>query len=122
MFRKPATAFAATMPALFADHATAQAVGAERAELASRLEEGYAETRRSLGVACNGTIFDVLSSAKETWSLPVAHPQGRSRLVATGQAWQNRPLAGAGFGGLITLGWRLRMPHAPEKIQSGSIA
>ena len=53
MIRKPATACAATMPALFADHATAQAVGLERAELVSRLEEGYAETRRPLGVACN---------------------------------------------------------------------
>lgn len=122
MIRKPATACAATMPALFADHATAQAVGLERAELVSRLEEGYAETRRPLGVACNGTIFDVLSSAKETWSLPLALPKGRSCLVATGEAWRNRPLAGAGFGGLITLAGRLRMPHAPEKIQSGSIA
>ncbi len=91
MFREPAAALAATMLVVAADHATAQAVCAERAELASRLENRYTEFPRALGLASNGTVFELFTSRKGTWSLLVSHPNGRSCLVATGEAWESRP-------------------------------
>ena len=91
MFRKPAAALAAMMLVVSANHATAQAVCAERAELVSRLESRYTEFPRSLGLASNGTVFEVFTSRKGTWSLPVTQPNGRSRPVAAGEAWESRP-------------------------------
>ncbi len=90
MLRKSTPARVATMPVLFVNHAAAEAVCAERAEPVGRLEAGYAETRRSLDLATNGTSFGVFTPAKDTWSLPVTHPDGQIRLVATGEVWPDR--------------------------------
>lgn len=98
MFRKLAAALAATMLVVAVDQATAQTVCAERAELASRLESRYTEFPRSLGLASNGTVFEVFTSRKGTWSLLVTHPDGRSCLVAAGEAWENLPLPVKGSG------------------------
>ncbi len=92
MLRKLTTAVGTMMLVLLANDATAQAVCAERAELVSRLEKGYAESRRSLGLASNGAVFEVFLSEKGTWSLLVTHPDGQSCLVASGEAWENLPL------------------------------
>ncbi len=92
MLRKLTTALGTMMLVLLANDATAQAVCAERAELVSRLEKGYAESPRSLGLASNGAVFEVFISAKGTWSLLVTLPNGQSCLVAAGEAWENLPL------------------------------
>lgn len=92
MLRKLVTALGAMMLVLLANDATAQTVCGERAELVSRLEKGYAESPRSLGLASNGTVFEVFTSAEGTWSLLVTLPNGQSCLVAAGEAWENLPV------------------------------
>ncbi len=92
MLRKLFTALGAMMLVLLADHATAQTICGDRTELVNRLEKGYAESPRSLGLASNGAIFEEFLSAKGTWSLLVTHPNGQSCLVAAGEAWENLPL------------------------------
>ncbi len=92
MLRKLVTALGATMLVLLADHAMGQTVCGERAELVNRLEKGYAESPRSLGLASNGAVFEVFISAKGTWSLLITLPNGQSCLVAAGEAWENLPL------------------------------
>ncbi len=92
MLRKLVTVLGAMMLVLLAEHATAQTICGDRAELVSRIEKGYAESRRSLGLASDGAVFEVFTSAKGTWSLVVTHPNGQSCLVAAGEAWENLPL------------------------------
>lgn len=92
MLRKLVTALGAMMLVLFADQAMGQTICGDRAELVSRLEKGYAESPRSLGLASNGAVFEVFLSAKGTWSLLVTLPNGQSCVVAAGEAWENLPL------------------------------
>lgn len=91
MLRKLVTALGAAMLVVSAGPAIGQTICGERAELVSLLEKGYAESRRSLGLASDGAVFEVFLSAKGTWSLVVTRPDGRSCLVAAGEAWENLP-------------------------------
>ncbi len=92
MLRKLFTALGAMMLVLLADQAIGQTICGDRTELVSRLEKGFAESPRSLGLASNGAVFEVFLSAKGTWSLVVTHPNGQSCLIAAGEAWENLPL------------------------------
>ena len=40
------------------------------------------------GLAANGAMFEVLASATGSWTAIVTPPQGRSCVVATGEAWE----------------------------------
>ena len=60
-----------------------------RAEFISRLSERYNESVHSLGLDANGTVLEVFTSPKGSWTILVTRPDGVSCVVTTGEAWQD---------------------------------
>ena len=55
----------------------------------ARLAETYGEEPRAIGVIANGSLLEVLAGPDgATWSILITTPQGRSCLVAAGEAWR----------------------------------
>ncbi len=70
--------------------ATAQSVCMTHAEVEKQLGTNYAETAVALGLASNGSVFEVFSTVDGTsWTMVVTLPNGKSCLLATGEAWEN---------------------------------
>ncbi len=69
--------------------ANAQAVCGERAKFIETLAKQHQEAPTSIGMTSNGQIIEVLTSAKGTWSILITSPQGKTCLVATGDAWES---------------------------------
>ena len=92
MLRKLIAAFGALILVLSAGHAMAQPICGDRGELVSCLEKGYGEFPTALGLDSNGSVVELFTSAKDTWSLLVTRPDGFSCLVAAGDAWETWPL------------------------------
>jgi hypothetical protein len=63
-----------------------------RGEMARLLDARFAETPAARGVTEAGGLVE-LFHAKDgaTWSIILTTPQGRSCLLASGQAWSERP-------------------------------
>ena len=62
---------------------------APRAEVIETLAQSYGETRRSLGLAANNTLMELLASdTTGTWTLTVTMPDGTTCLVAAGQGFE----------------------------------
>ena len=72
----------------------AQAAGqacAPRAVLLERLSAQFGETRRGIGLGQRGRIVEIFASPETgTWTITVTLPDGRTCLVASGQAWEDR--------------------------------
>ena len=77
--------------------ASAQTTCDDRAKLVNQLLENYAEFPVSMGLASDGTVIEVFTSARGTWTLLVTHPNGQSCLVATGESWESRLLPVSGW-------------------------
>ena len=60
-----------------------------RAEVIEMLGERYEETRRGMGMAGSTQVLEVFASQDGTWTVLVTDPEGRSCLVASGQAWED---------------------------------
>ena len=69
--------------------AMAQMVCSERAKFLKHLGEGYSEAPVSMGLASNGSILEVLASQKGTWTIILTMPNGKSCVVASGEAWED---------------------------------
>lgn len=79
--------------ALMVRHAGAQEAWVERAELVSELKKTYAEEPVALGLTGDGAVIELFRTDDgATWTLVVTLPNGRSRVVAFGEAWTSRPL------------------------------
>jgi hypothetical protein len=60
-----------------------------RADLVAPLATKYREAPIAVGLSADGNLVEVLSAADgATWSILVTAPNGRSCLVAAGEAWQ----------------------------------
>lgn len=78
--------FGATTPA------AAQAVCMTHAEAEKQLVTRYAESPVALGLASNGSVYEVFSKADGTsWTMVVTLPNGTSCLLAAGEAWESVP-------------------------------
>ena len=63
-----------------------------RAEVERQLGANYAEAPVAMGLASNGSVFEVFSKADGTsWTMVLTLPNGTSCLVAEGEAWENVP-------------------------------
>lgn len=71
--------------------ATAQAACSDHTSLVRSLSNDFAEHPISMGLAANGTIFEIFASEKGAWTILVTRPDGISCLVATGEGWENLP-------------------------------
>ncbi len=64
-------------------------VCAAREEVIARLADRFGETRRSIGLGANNSVVEVFASeATGTWTIIVTLPDGRSCLVAAGDAFE----------------------------------
>lgn len=64
------------------------APGEARAEIAGRLDEGWAEMPVAVGLLGDGGVLELFTSdGGETWTLVMTAPNGSSRIVAAGEAW-----------------------------------
>ena len=79
---------AAVVAAFFVGAAEARTVCAPRQQLVDGVARSHGERPVALGLAANGTMFEVLASAAGSWTAIVTRPQGRSCVVATGEAWE----------------------------------
>ncbi len=62
---------------------------ADRTQVINRLSGGYGETRQSMGLARDNSVFEVFASEETgTWTITVTLPSGKTCLVASGQAYE----------------------------------
>lgn len=55
----------------------------------TRLNEGFGETRQSIGLGANNAVIEVFASNETgTWTITVTMPSGMTCLVASGQAFE----------------------------------
>lgn len=70
----------------------AQRVCADHDDLLARLSKVYDELPTALGVTETGNLVEVVSAANGSWTIVVTVPEGRSCIVAVGDAWQTIPV------------------------------
>ncbi len=70
----------------------------ERAKIIEGLEGGFAEKPVFMGLARNGILIEVLTSAKGSWTILSTQPSGYSCLVAAGENWVTLPVKAPGLG------------------------
>ncbi len=70
----------------------------DRTKVIQGLEGKFAEKPTSMGLARNGTLIEVLTSAKGSWTILSTQPGGYSCLVASGKNWVKAPVKAPGFG------------------------
>tara|TARA_Y100000588_G_C13975802_1_gene804980 strand:+ start:257 stop:565 length:309 start_codon:yes stop_codon:yes gene_type:complete len=76
------------LTALFAGPAQAQMICGPRSDIVEKLTTQYEEHQAAMGLASNGTLFEVFSSKAGSWTIMVSEPGGKTCLVATGEGWQ----------------------------------
>ncbi len=72
------------------------AQSADRQNVVKVLAERYGEAPTSMGLGSNGHVVEVFSSDSGSWTLIVTAPNGRSCMMASGQAWENLPVITVG--------------------------
>ena len=61
----------------------------DRQQWVDRFERKYDEMPVARGITTNGkAVIEVLASESGSWTLIVTGPQGRTCLVASGEAWE----------------------------------
>ena len=85
------TAIIALTATSFTSDAEAQQVCGKRAEFITRLDATYKETTSGVGLINNGTVIEVLTSVKGSWTILMTNTNGISCVVASGQAWESVP-------------------------------
>lgn len=79
---------------LSAQAANAQQACAVRNEAVVQLERQFDEQVAGRGLAANGQrMLELFVSETGSWTLLVSDPNGRSCVVASGEAWQGQVLA-----------------------------
>jgi hypothetical protein len=68
----------------------------KRLAVLSDLAGRYAEQPKSISLANNGTILEILTSKTGSWTILVTTPKGMSCMMATGEHWENLPVQTAG--------------------------
>ena len=93
MLRIMAMAIALTIgvATTFVTPASAKEVCTERNRFLEQLAGSYAENTVGLGLANNGSVLEILTSKKGSWTILVTKPDGMSCVVATGNSWEQVP-------------------------------
>lgn len=68
--------------------AQAQEVCGDRKEIIARLENGYQEHQKGVGLSANGGVVELFVAPSGSWTLMVTNPSGISCLIAAGDGWQ----------------------------------
>ncbi len=68
--------------------ALAQMVCKDRTAIQKRLESGYGEHRTAMGLAANGTIMEIYTSEKGTFTVVLVRPDGVACLLVVGDHFE----------------------------------
>lgn len=69
----------------------------DRKVVVEALAETYAEAPRALGITADGAVLELFTTGDgETWTIVITFPNGKSRIIATGEYWITRPLLAKG--------------------------
>jgi hypothetical protein len=79
---------------VFAASPASAAACAPRDQFARHLDTNYQEKSQGLGVATDGSLFEIFTSDKGTWSLLITNGQKVSCIVAAGDMWLAKPVLG----------------------------
>jgi hypothetical protein len=91
-------AAAAAMGGLATAASAEQMVCGEREHLVTHLGAAYSEAPANLGLAATGSVVEVLTSDRGTWTILVTEPNGVTCVVAAGENWENLPRVAMGPG------------------------
>jgi len=69
--------------------ASAQALCGDRTNFLKHLGKSYKESPTAMGLTSNGKVIEVLTSDKGSWTIIVTNPEGKSCVVAAGEAWES---------------------------------
>jgi hypothetical protein len=84
--------------AAFVGSSYAQEAVLDRTDVVKSLGESHGETTVAMGLAGNGGVLELLTSADgSTWTIIVTMPDGKSRIVGEGEAWMDAPLKPKGI-------------------------
>ena len=61
----------------------------ERGSLMTQLKGKYSELPKSMGLAANGSVLEVLTANTGTWTILLTTPQGITCLIAAGEHWED---------------------------------
>ena len=67
---------------------------APRSEFAQHLAINYQEKSEGIGVANDGSLFEIFTSDRGTWSLLITDGRKISCIVAAGDMWVAKPMLG----------------------------
>jgi hypothetical protein len=75
-----------------------QMVCGERQHLIRHLGDAYSEAPSNLGLAATGSVVEILTSERGTWTILVTEPTGVTCVLAAGENWENLPRVAMGPG------------------------
>jgi hypothetical protein len=85
-----ALALAVAVPESTSAQALVLAGCATHGEVAEKLERRFSEAPAAIGLAGNGSVIELFSTADgATWTLVLTMPDGTSCMVAAGQGWES---------------------------------
>jgi hypothetical protein len=68
--------------------ATAQVLCGKRADFLKHLDANHREAPTAMGLTSTGRVIEVLTSDTGSWTIIITGPDGKTCLVAAGEAWQ----------------------------------
>ena len=71
--------------------AFAQTACADRTAITQQLETVHKETQKAVGLSSGGGVIEVFASATGTWTVLMTFPNGKTCIVAAGEAWEHLP-------------------------------
>ena len=69
-------------------HGAPQIACGQRADIERMLKEQYGERQRAHGLAHSGTLAEIFTSPKGTWTIIATSPNGISCMIGSGESWQ----------------------------------
>jgi len=60
----------------------------DRGSLMTQLKGKYSEQPKSMGLAANGSVLEVLTAKTGTWTILLTNPQGITCMIAAGDNWE----------------------------------
>ena len=80
----------------FAAPAAAETKCGDRGDILKHLSRNYKEAPVAMGLVSNGNVLEVLSSGNGSWTIIITRPDGKSCVMAVGEAWDKVPTLVAG--------------------------